>query len=337
MPDILTCERYLLGIAVIQITLEAGTVAGFAFGGLTVAVLWVRVALLADAATFAVSALLVRTRIHRRPAAARPAARSHSQLAEMASGVRLVFGDRTLRTLMLLGWLVAFYVTPMGLAAPYVASLCSSLPVPVATGLIFAAGPFGTAIGAVVTGRLIKQALRWRLMGLMAVGSCCLLLLCWLHLDLIAALLVIAGSGGMRLLPAGAQRRLRGCGAPQRRGQAVGLANGGMQVTQGLWIVLTGAAASSGRDHACRCSCHQRRPRGHHCLRAGNHLEPWPDAAPGCNDPSARVMPATAAGQTMGMSSQACSAALPTVSASSVSTCARKVSSFSLTAELCSA
>jgi hypothetical protein len=32
---------------------------------------------------------------------------------------------------------------------------------------------------------------------------------------------------------------------PQRRGQAFGLANGGMQVFQGLWIVLAGALATA--------------------------------------------------------------------------------------------
>jgi MFS family permease len=164
----------------------------------------------------------------------------------MAAGVRLVFGDRRLRTLMLLGWLVAFYVVPMGLAAPYAASLRSSLSVPVATGLIFAAGPFGTAIGAIVVGRLIPQEKRQRLMGALAIGSCGLLLLCWLHLGLIAALLIIAGSGVCASYQLAANAAFVAAVPPQRRGQAFGLANGGMQVTQGLWIVLAGAAVSSG-------------------------------------------------------------------------------------------
>ena len=37
----------------------------------------------------------------------------------VSSGVRLVFGDPRLRTLMLLAWLAAFYTVPEGLAAPY--------------------------------------------------------------------------------------------------------------------------------------------------------------------------------------------------------------------------
>ena len=245
LPEILTGERYVLGIAATQTTLQIGMVSGFAVGGLVVASLGVRPALLADAATFAASALLVRLWVRRRPPAASRAAGGGSQLAEMAAGVRLVFGDRTLRTLMLLGWLVAFYVVPMGLAAPYAASLHTSLPVPIATGLVFAAGPFGTAIGAVVVGRLIPTSARQRLMGPLAIACCGLLLLCWLHAGLIAALVIIAGSGACASYQLAANAAFVAAVPSQRRGQAFGLANGGMQVTQGLWIVLAGAAASS--------------------------------------------------------------------------------------------
>lgn len=246
LPDILTGDRYVLGVAVTQTTLQVGMVAGFALGGLVVAGLGVRTALLVDAATFAASAFLVRAWVRQRPAAASGGAGAGSQLAQMAAGVRLVFGNRRLRTLMLLGWLVAFYVVPMGLAAPYAASLRTSLPIPVATGLVFAAGPLGTAIGAVVVGRLIQPSARLRLMGPLAVASCGLLLLCWLHAGLFAALLIIAGSGACASYQLPANAAFVAAVPAQRRGQAFGLANGGMQVTQGLWIVLAGAAVSSG-------------------------------------------------------------------------------------------
>lgn len=244
-PDILTGERYVLGVAVNQTTFQVGQVAGFALGGLVVAVLGVRTALVIDAATFAASALLVRLWVRRRPAAADQSAGRRSPLGDMAAGVRLVFGDRTLRTLMMLGWLVAFYVVPMGLAAPYAASFRSSLPVPVVTGLVFAACPFGTALGAVVVGRLIPQARRQRLMGPMAVAACGLLLLCLLRPGLVAALLIIAASGACATYQLAANAAFVAAVPPQRRGQAFGLANGGMQVTQGLWIIAAGAAASS--------------------------------------------------------------------------------------------
>jgi MFS family permease len=244
-PDILTGERYVLGVAVTQTTLQVGMVSGFAVGGLLVASLGVRPALIADAATFAASAVLVRLWVHSRPAAASLAAGGRGQFAEMIAGVRLAFGDRTLRTVMLLGWLVAFYEVPMALAAPAAASFRSSLTVPIATGLIFAAGPFGMAIGAVIMGRMVQGATRRRLMGPLAVGSCGLLLLFWLHPSLTVALLIIAGSGACASYQLAANAAFVAAVPPRRRGQAFGLANGGMQVTQGLWFVLAGAAASS--------------------------------------------------------------------------------------------
>jgi len=245
MPDILPGERYVLGTAVNQTTLQVGMVSGFALGGLVVALLGVRTALLADAATFAVSALLIWIFVRHRPAAARPAGGRPDQLAQMAAGVRLVFGDRTLRTLMLLGWLVAFYVVPMGLAAPYAVDLHASMAIPIATGLVFAAGPFGTAVGSVVFGRLVPKAARQRWMGPLAVAACGALLLCGLRTGLIAALVIIAVSGACASYQLAANAAFVAAVPAERRGQAFGLANGGMQVLQGLWIVLAGAAATS--------------------------------------------------------------------------------------------
>lgn len=246
MPDILIGERYVLGTAVTQTTLQAGMVSGFALGGLVVAFLGVRTALLADAATFAASALLVRLWVRRRPAAAaRQDVSGPGQLAEMAAGVRLVFGDVTLRTLMLFGWLVAFYVVPMGLAAPYAAGLHTSLAIPIGTGLVFAAGPLGTAAGAVVFGRVATREARQRLMGPLATATCGVLLFCLLQPGMIGALVIIAGSGACASYQLAANAAFVVAVPPERRGQAFGLANGGMQVTQGLWIILAGAATSA--------------------------------------------------------------------------------------------
>jgi len=245
MPDILTGERYVLGTAVTQTTFQVGVVAGYALGGLVVAFLGVRTALLVDAATFAVSAVLIWFWVRHRPAAASQAGSRPSRFAEMAAGVRLVFGHSTLRTLILFGWLVAFYEVPMGLAAPYASSLHASLAIPISTGLVFAAGPFGTAVGAVVFGRMVPPAARQRWMGPMAIGACGVLLFCALHPGLIGALLIIALSGTCASYQLAANAAFVAAVPAERRGQAFGLANGGMQVTQGLWIVLAGATATS--------------------------------------------------------------------------------------------
>jgi MFS family permease len=245
IPDILTGERYVLGLAVTQTTIQTGMAAGFALGGVVVALTGVNTALLLDAATFGFSAILAWSWVRHRPAAAASAGASRSQLTEIAAGVRLVFGDRTLRTLMLMGWLVTFYVVPMGLAAPYAADLNAPVAIPIATGLVFAAGPFGTAVGSMVFGRLVPQAARQRWMGPQAVAACGVLVLCARGAGLIAALVIIAVSGACASYQLAANAAFVAAVPPQRRGQAFGLANGGMQVLQGLWIVLAGAAASA--------------------------------------------------------------------------------------------
>ena len=244
MPDILTGDLYVLGVAVSQTALQTGMVAGFALGGIVVAVLHASGALGLDAATFAASALLVQLGVRRRPSAAGAGGPHGSRLGEIMAGIRLVFGRGVLRTLVLFGWLVTFYIVPMGLAAPLAASLHDGLPLAIATGLIFAAGPLGTMIGAIMFSRFVPAERRQAWLGPLAVMSCGILLLLALRLDLAALLAVIAVSGAGASYQLAANAAFVAAVPPSRRGQAFGLANGGMQVFQGLWIVLAGAIAA---------------------------------------------------------------------------------------------
>jgi MFS family permease len=241
--DILDGDRYVLGTAVAQTTLQVGMVSGFALGGVVVAYLGVRTALVADATTFVVSGVLVRFGVRHR-LAAREAGRHSSQLREIAAGNRLVFSDRRLRTLMLLGWLVAFYVIPQGLAVPYVTRF-HGMPIAVTAGLVFASGPLGTALGAMAFGRLASPARRLRWMGWLAVAAPGTLILCLLRLNLPVSLLLFVVSGACACYQLAANAAFVADVPNTRRSQAFGLANGGMQVGQGLWFILAGAAAEA--------------------------------------------------------------------------------------------
>jgi len=243
MPDILTGDLYVLGVAVSQTALQTGMVAGFALGGIVVTVLHAGGALGLDAVTFAASALLIQLGVRRRPSTAADGPGS-SQLGQIMAGVRLVFGRGVLRTLVLFGWLVTFYIVPMGLAAPLAASLRDRLPLAVTTGLIFAAGPLGTMVGAILFSRLVPAVRRQAWLGPLAVMACGVLVLLALRLDLAALLAVIAISGAGASYQLAANAAFVAAVPPGRRGQAFGLANGGMQVFQGLWIVLAGAIAA---------------------------------------------------------------------------------------------
>ena len=244
VADVLQGEEYVAGTALTQMTMQSGLVAGFAVGGVVVAALGARLALAADAVTFAVSAVLLALFVQSRPAAAGPAASHTTTWSDMAAGMRMVFGDATLRTLVLFGWLVAFYVVPMGLAAPYAASF-HGLPLAVGAGLVFAAVPFGTAVWAFLLSRFVAPRQRRAWMGPLAIASCAVLMLCWTRPGLPASLAIFVAAGMFAGYQITANASFVAAVPPNHRGQAFGLANGGMQVLQGLWLVGAGTAASA--------------------------------------------------------------------------------------------
>lgn len=244
VADIFTGAKYTLATAVNQIIVQTGIVAGFALGGVVVEVAGARSALIADAATFAVSAVLLAAWVRRRPAAASAGGTpAGSNLSAIAAGVRLVFHDRRLRTLMLLGWLVAFYAAPMSLAAPYAAHF-RELPLAVATGLVFAGIPLGTAVGAAWLSRFVSPAWQRRLLGPLAVAACSLLMAFWSSPGFAASLILLTAVGAGASYQVVANAAFVTAVPADRRGQAFGLANGGMQVMQGVWFITAGAIAS---------------------------------------------------------------------------------------------
>lgn len=236
-PDILHGERYVLGTAVTQTTYRIGMVVGYAVGGSVVAAVGARPALAADAATFVMSAALVRFGIRARPAA--DLRRVQSAASEIIAGMRLVFRNERLRTLMLLGWLVAFYAVPEGIAAPYAHRLGKG---PTAVGLILAAGAFGGVIAAPVFSRLAGGTRR-RLIGPFAMGACGVLLLCLAQPGLASSLTIFAVSGVLGVYQIAANTEFIVGVPPARRGQAFGIANTGLIVGQGATFLLAGAVA----------------------------------------------------------------------------------------------
>jgi Major Facilitator Superfamily len=237
-PDILKGERYVLGTAVVQTTYRTGAVLGYAVGGSVVAVVGARPALAADAATFVLSAVLIRFGVRARPAA--DTGRSgQSAAADLVEGMRLVFSHRRLRTLMLLGWLVAFYAVPGGLAAPYAHRLGGG---PTAVGLILATEAFGGVIAAPLFSRLARDT-RVRLMGPFAIGACAVLLFCLAQPGLAVSLVIFVLSGVLGIYQIAANTEFVLAVPQARRAQAFGIANAGLIVGQGAMFVIAGAAA----------------------------------------------------------------------------------------------
>ena len=239
-PDILPGERYALGTAALQTTMLGAEVAGAAGGGLAVAFIGVRPSLAVDAATFVLSGLLIGLGLRARPAAASPGAVPESALAQLRGGFGLVFGNPALRTLLLLGWLVAFYTIPQAVAAPYVQRLGGG---PIATGVVLASTVFATTIATPLFTRIVRPRRRLALMGPLAVLTCATLVLTALRPGLAVSLVIFSASAAFGIYQIAANTAFVVRVPNERRAQAFGIANMGVIVGQGAAFVAAGAAA----------------------------------------------------------------------------------------------
>ena len=241
-PDVLTGERYVMGTAVTLTTSQFAQVLGFAAGGAVAGFFGTRWSLVIDAATFAASALIVRTWVRSRPAPAADGHHETSRLAGIVAGARLVFALPELRRPMLFGWLAAFYNAPEGVVTPLARDLHGGAA---AVGVILAAAALGETAGAIVFSRFVAPPARLRLMGPLAVGACAFLVLFFWQPGLPGSLLILFASGLCASYQIAANAAFVNAAPQERRSQAFGLAQGGMSLGQGIVLILAGAAAES--------------------------------------------------------------------------------------------
>jgi predicted MFS family arabinose efflux permease len=237
--DTVAGDSYALAITVMSTTSRVMIVAGSALGGLVVALFGARPALGADAASFIASALLVQFGLRARPPAAASAG-GPGPLGQLKEGIRLVFGDPVLRTLVGLGWLAAFYEVPAGLAAPYAGRLGGGA---VAAGMLLATSQLGAAISTPLFTKKIGPLTRLRWMGPMAVLSCGILAVTILRPNLVVSMALFAVSNSLAMYQIAANTAFVERIPNEKRGQAFGLANAGLVVGQGVAFALAGAAA----------------------------------------------------------------------------------------------
>jgi MFS family permease len=249
MADVLPDDRYVLANALGNLTTQTGQVVGFAVGGVAVGVLGPQTALVVDAGTFFISAVMLSLWVRDRPGASTDDADVSALRAwweRLSGGATLVFRDPKLRFLLIVSWLATFYVVPEGLAAPYVDQIYHDHDKhSVAIGLILAAQPAGVVIGGLVLSRLVAPARRLALLVPLAALSTGPLLLIALTPGLAVSLIVFAigGLGASYQLVSNAT--FVQSVSPARRGQAFGLATAGLIAGQGLGLLLAGAIAST--------------------------------------------------------------------------------------------
>ncbi|MFC6081123.1 MFS transporter [Sphaerisporangium aureirubrum] len=246
LPEILEGDRYVAGSALQNMTNQAVQMLGFAAGAGLIAAIGAHYGLALDAATFLASALIIALGVRRRPPPEPDGSVPVSMWAMTKSGARLVFGDRRLRVLVLFAWLCGFYVLPEGIAVPYAATFSRDpQTVTLLTGLLMAAMPTGTVIGAFFFGRCVTPTRRLRAMGWMAMLSCAPLIGCAMRppVAVVLALWALAGFGGAYQLAANAA--FVQCVPANRRAQAFGLVQSGLLGVQGIGILIGGAAAQA--------------------------------------------------------------------------------------------
>ncbi|OZM73897.1 MFS transporter [Amycolatopsis antarctica] len=226
-------DLYLRSQDLRGITTNTVMLLGLAGGGLLVTLVGTSWALACNAVTFAISALVVRLWVRARPAAGK---KSDSWFG----GARWVFGQRRLRLLLALSWLVGLAVVPEGLAAP----LADQIGAPQeAVGWLLAADPLGFVLGAYLLSKYASAQSRLRLMGVLAVASCGVLIgfAVQPNLGLALALLALAGAAGAYIITVGAT--FNTWVPNEMRGAAGGLYRTGLRVAQGVGVALGGAVA----------------------------------------------------------------------------------------------
>jgi predicted MFS family arabinose efflux permease len=239
--QMLTGDRYVVGNGLSLTGLQIGNVVGLLAGGALVALISARGALLIDAGTFAISALLIVAGvIERRPAANAPRG---SAWHEISAGGRLVFGDARLRAIVLIVWLGSGCTFAWeGIAAPWAHALGGGART---VGLLLGVSAVGAGIGSVVIGRLCPPRLRRKLILPLAVAAPGLLgiFLIGNHLAVAIPVLLLSGFGAAFAIPLNAifMQAL----PLELRGRAFGVAQGGLQVSQGLGVLVAGALAGT--------------------------------------------------------------------------------------------
>jgi MFS family permease len=238
MPEVLPPgPRYILGRALMRMVAQSAQIVGYGVGGLLLAILSPRGALVADAASFAASALLLRLGTKAR---SRRPSRSRSMARDSLAGVRKVFAHRPTRRILLFSWLVpACMVAPEALAAPYAIHVGEPAR---AAGFLLMGLPMGTVVADVVAARLLTSRRQRQIIVSAAVLAFVPLAAFAASpgLVLAIALLTVAGLGSAG--SAGLDGLLIDTAPADLRNRALALSGAGLMFTQGVGFALWGIA-----------------------------------------------------------------------------------------------
>lgn len=238
---IVSDSGFTQGTALMTTTYQTALVVGFPLGAIVVTLMGTSGALLIDAGTFLVSAVLLRIFVAHRPAAAAPDGKPQGTWSTVAEGFRLLRDSPKHQALLALACLAGFYVAPEGLVVPYADQLGAGALV---VGLLLAANPVGTIIGNIVLARAVPDdATRARWLGWLAVVTCAMLLPMFFVPGVAVSLVLWTLVGFFSAHDTTTAVEYVKATPKHQKAQLLGLAHASMRGAQGLGVLLTGVLA----------------------------------------------------------------------------------------------
>jgi MFS family permease len=240
LPDVFPQVRqYLAGSGLLRTLHLLQQVAGLAIGGLAVALISVQGALIADAASFAVSFVILFLFLKRRenPRSGRSA---QSLFADFSAGARDLFADPARRILVFVGWgSVLIMITPMAVALPYAQQVAGKAAL---GSLLMAATVGGAAVGSVF---IARRDPRWQVEAIvpLSVIACLPLLAVCVAPPLPIALILWALSGAATGFLVPLIGTLALLTAPHMRGRVLALAGAGYNALVAMTYLMAGVLA----------------------------------------------------------------------------------------------
>jgi MFS family permease len=236
LPEVLPPgPHYVLGRALMRMVAQSAQVVGYGVGGLLLASLSPRGALVADAMSFAASGLVLRFGTAARPGSA---TRHGSMARDSLAGLRNVFAHRPTRRILLFSWLVpACVVAPEALAAPYATHIGQPAR---AAGFLLMGLPIGTVVADIIAARVLTSRLQRRIIVPAALLSFAPLAAFAASPGLVLAVGLLAGVGLGHAWTAGMDGLLIDTAPSGLRNRALALAGAGIMFTQGAGFALWG-------------------------------------------------------------------------------------------------
>ncbi|TDD63606.1 MFS transporter [Actinomadura rubrisoli] len=242
VAEVLDGDAYVMGRSLMGMASAAAQLLGLAFGGLAVAAVGARHALLASAAAHLLAALLVRLRLPDLPAPPAAAGGGRGSLVGDTWALnRRLLADPAVRALLLAQWLPpAFVAGAESLLVPYAGVRGYGGGT---AALLLACSAGGMLLGNLAGARLLGPAARERLVVPLMAGFGLPLVPFVLPLPAAgaAALLLLCGCGFAYEL--GIQRPFVDALPADGRGQAFGLLSTGLMTSQGVGPVVLGGLA----------------------------------------------------------------------------------------------